>query len=366
MDDYSNSTSSNLDLSVLGCFERYRLPVVFSVIPFTPEKGSLAPQSDGDRPLSSAKADRLRPALRAGWLEIAQHGYSHRSLRLRPLRGDSEFAGLPPAAQRDTMMKGKRLLEERFALRITSFCPPFNRYDVNTVRELAASGFTTLSAGGYCHADASTALRYLPATCTIPQLPLAVDAARHDTDPQPVVVVLFHPYDFVEEDAARGQLHFSDLDTQLAWAARQGDVRVRTLAQANQDIRDLGASRYRAFFQCHALGRLLPEAMRSWVYPAEAYWTVQGSRLRALRLSAWLAAMVGTALLAALWFARTLAGRMVCAGLWCLIGALALVLAGGICVVVAPGFHCLLLMTTGSGFILGKWWPHRRPVSPRA
>jgi len=366
MDDYSNDTSSNFDATVLDEFERHHLPVVFGVIPYSPEKGALSVQPDQDRPLSSAKADRLRPALQSGLLEVAQHGYSHRSVRACRLAGESEFMGVPREVQRANIMKGKALLEGFFGRPILSFCPPFNRYDETTVRVLAVSGFTMLSAGGFCHTDDSTPLRYLPGTCKLTQLPRAVEAARRERDDQPVIVVLFHPYDFQEEDPLRGSLHYADLEAQLTWLAQQGDVRVRTLAQASREIRDLGANRYHAFFQCHALSRLLPEGLRQRVYPAEAYWTVRRSHTWVVRLSVWLATLLGAGFLPALLLASAGSRRRFPGTRWYWSGIVALLLAAGTWLLMHPGFPGLFLMIVGSGFVAGRVFPGRAAPQPRA
>ena len=366
MDDYSNDTSSNFDAVVLDEFERHHFPVVFGVIPYSPEKGALSAQSDRDHPLSSTKADRLRPALQSGLLEVAQHGYSHRSVRACRLAGESEFMGVPREVQRANIMKGKALLEGLFGRPITSFCPPFNRYDENTVRVLAALGFTVLSAGGFCHTDDSTPLRYLPGTCKLTQLPRAVEAVRRERDPQPVIVVLFHPYDFQEEDPVRGSLHYADLDAQLTWLAQQRDVRGRTLDQASREIRDLGANRYHVFFQCHAVSRLLPEGLRQRIYPAEAYWTVRRSHMWVVRLSAWLAVLLGAGFLLALLLARAVSRRPFPGTRWYWKGTVALLLAGGAWLLVNPGFPGLFVMTIGAGLIAGRIFSYGPSPQPRA
>jgi hypothetical protein len=356
MDDYSDAMSLSLETAILTGIQRYRTPVVFGAIPYLPGKEDLSRRPDLDQPLSRARADRLRPAIEAGLLEIAQHGYSHRSNAAGGLSGDSEFSGIPTETQRAWILKGKELLEGLFGRPVVSFCPPFNRYDVITVRVLAASGFTTLSAGGYCHADESTGLRYLPATCKLMQLPLAVEAARKGMDPQPVIVALFHPYDFIEEEAARGFIHYADLDALLAWVSQQRDVRVVTLDRVGREIGDLGAARYRAFYQCHALSRLLPEALIRRIYPPSAYWTVHGSRMWAIQFAAWLMLLLGAGCLFGWLLARgTSSGisRRPCWLGW--VGAAVLV-AGLVRFLLHPGFLGALIAAVGAGVVAGGVW----------
>ncbi len=364
MDDYSDAISSNVDAEVVAGFERCRLPVVFGVIPYLPSKGSLSDQPDHDQPLSPAKADRLRIIVDAGLLEIAQHGYSHRSVGAGGFSGNSEFSGLSPDVQRVKIMKGKSLLEGLFARPMVSFCPPFNRYDVNTVRMLSAAGFTTLSAGGFCHADESMPLLYLPGTCNITQTVRAIESARLEQDSQPVIVVLFHPYDFLEEDAGRGFIHLADFHAQLAWVAQQPDIRVLTLSQASREIRDLGAKRYRAFYLCHALARLLPEKLRERIYPPEAYWTIHRSHLWAIKLAAWLATLLGIGFLSALLIVRAVVFRFSFSTRWCGWGLVALPFVAGLWLLSHPGFWGMLLVTVGAGLAAGGLFFNRATQRP--
>ncbi|MEI8121171.1 MAG: DUF2334 domain-containing protein [bacterium] len=362
MDDYSEAISSNMESVVLSGFRQYRLPVVFGVIPYLPGKGILADQPNHDQPLSVTTADRLRPALDAGLLEIAQHGYSHRSIIQGGLAGNSEFSGLPPDVQRTKISKGKTLLEELFGRPMVSFCPPFNRYDVNTVRVLASAGFVTLSAGGYCHADEATPIHYLPGTCKIMQIQSAVEAARREGDIQPVIVVLFHPYDFIEEDALRGYIHYADLNAQLAWVSQQRDLRVLTLSQASQEIQDLGAKRYRAYYLCHALSRLLPETVLQRVYPQGPYWTVHYSRMWTIKLITWLAILLGTGFLLAFLIARATTSCSLYATRWCRWSTAALPFAGFVWLLWHPGFLGLLLVAMSAGLVAGRFFSRCTPT----
>jgi len=364
MDDYSDDISSNMESVVLGGFRQYRLPVVFGVIPYLPGKGILADQPHQDQPLSVSKADRLRPTLDAGLLEIAQHGYSHRSIVSGGLAGNSEFSGLLPDVQRTKISKGKTLLEKLFGRPMVSFCPPFNRYDVNTVRVLASEGFVTLSAGGYCHADEAIPLHYLPGTCKIMQIHSAVEAARHVGESQPVIVVLFHPYDFIEEDARRGYMHYADLNAQLAWVSQQHDLRVLTLSQASLEIQDLGAKRYRAYYRCHALSRLLPKTVLQRVYPQGPYWSAHNSRKWAIKLMTWLAFLLGTGFLLTLLIARATSSCSPYASRRFGWGTVALLVAGFVWLLWHPGFPGLLLVAMGAGLAAGRFLFHGAQQHP--
>ncbi len=71
---------------------------------------------------------------------IAQRGYDYQDNG----RG-SEFAGLSYSAQLDKIKTGREILEKAFSQRITTFIPPFNSGDENTIKALAKLNYTVYS-----------------------------------------------------------------------------------------------------------------------------------------------------------------------------------------------------------------------------
>jgi len=187
------------------------------------------------------KANLFGDAARMGVLEIALHGYSHKTNGLRE-RGKSEFAGLAYEDQLQKIQEGKKSLEAQLGLTISVFVPPWNSYDGNTLRALEATQFRCLSASRSGWADSSTALIFLPCTCPITAVQEAVIAARTAPCHNPVIVVLFHAYDFREHNEKLGVITFDQFIETLQWLTRQNDVRIVPM----REVSDLSSERYLA------------------------------------------------------------------------------------------------------------------------
>ena len=203
-------------------------------------------------PLTEEKIQQLREALEAGGVEVALHGYSHQTVRrkignayLKPFgRYHSEFIGVDEAAQRKKISGGREILERDLGVRAETFVPPWNGYDRTTLRVLGSLGFTTFSAARRGPVDLASPLHFLPRTCDLQDVKSAVSAARDAVADNPLVVVLFHHYDFLESDPQAGVLQLADLDKTLEWVSVQRDVRVLTLGDASRLLPDLGARQF--------------------------------------------------------------------------------------------------------------------------
>ena len=78
--------------------------------------------------------------------EFAQHGYTHQNMRSQ---GDpSEFYGRPYAAQYNAIKRGRDDITQAFGVVPTTFLPPFDKSDNNTLKAAKALGFTE-----YCTAS---------------------------------------------------------------------------------------------------------------------------------------------------------------------------------------------------------------------
>jgi hypothetical protein len=76
--------------------------------------------------------------------QFAQHGYTHLDLGPSP-EGPSEFYGRPYAAQYDAIKQGRDDITQAFGVTPTSFLPPFDKSDNNTLKACEAQGFTEYS-----------------------------------------------------------------------------------------------------------------------------------------------------------------------------------------------------------------------------
>ena len=240
-DDYSARSSTDLEQRIIGLFAEHKLPVTFAVIPFVCSGDIHDPSPQKLIPLPPAKAEILKTAYRQGILDVALHGYSHQTNGQPPY---TEFAYLDYASQTRKLAEGKRVLEEILDAPVTTFVPPWNKYDLHTLRALEDLGFTTLSANRKGPGRSDTGLFFLPATCGLQKLAEAVAAARASAEKQPVVVVLFHEYDFKEINARRGRLTIDEFAALLDWVASQQDIRSLSISKAVETIHDLSAERF--------------------------------------------------------------------------------------------------------------------------
>ncbi|MGZ4863544.1 MAG: DUF2334 domain-containing protein [Halobacteriota archaeon] len=74
--------------------------------------------------------------------EFAQHGYTHQSANMI---SPSEFYGRPYIVQYDTIKKGRDDIKQAFGVVPTTFLPPFDKSDNNTLKAAKALGFTEYS-----------------------------------------------------------------------------------------------------------------------------------------------------------------------------------------------------------------------------
>jgi peptidoglycan/xylan/chitin deacetylase (PgdA/CDA1 family) len=249
-DDYARSCSS-IETELLKVFQEHKIPCTYGVIPYVSDTFT-------DDPANCLAIDRetaggLTGAVRSGLVEIALHGFAHRDNAIAPKNpgSESEFRGLSYSSQHRMLSVGKATLESLYRVRVTTFIPPWNSYDQNTLRALEDLGFEVVSSSGLTFGIADSGrfkkLRFLPYTCMPGHLREAVEFARISSDPDPIIVVLLHPFNFVEYDRDRGQFTCQSFDDLLSWLAAQPDVGTQTLGGAAKMARDLSYQRLLAF-----------------------------------------------------------------------------------------------------------------------
>lgn len=251
-DDYSAKSDTALEKAILESFRRAHTPLTVSVVPRVASISAFDPSPQEGLPLPEEKIQLLRKALQEGGVEVALHGFSHQTVRrkignayLKPFgRYHSEFIGVDEAIQRKKISEGREILERDLGVLARTFVPPWNGYDRTTLRVLGSLGFTTFSAARRGPVDLASPLHFLPRTCDLQDVESAVSAARESLADDPIVVVLFHQYDFVENDPQAGQISLADLDKTLDWVSAQSDLRVMTLGDASRLLPDTGARQF--------------------------------------------------------------------------------------------------------------------------
>lgn len=268
-DDYSSISPTQLETQILTLHRQHGLPVTFGVIPCVhgvdPDSGEV-----GEIPLSAEKVSILRGYIEAGVLTPAMHGYSHQSLAV------SEFEGVDAGVQFTRLDEGKRLLDAELSQQVTAFIPPWNSYDHNTLQSLESLGFTCISADSNGCFDESSTLVYLPTTKQeLTELRKSVLLARLVPDAEPIVVLVFHEYDFACDGSSPARFTVEEYSALLGWVATQQDVRVLSVSEAVSEASDLSPERLAANAACQKQLRAVPP----FLYPRAVYLSRDAARV---------------------------------------------------------------------------------------
>ena len=86
--------------------------------------------------------DYMKPISTNPLFEFAQHGYTHHDNTGTP---QSEFYGFPYSRQYETIKSGQSDLMNAFGVTPTTFIPPWDKGDDNTLRAIKSLGFTEYS-----------------------------------------------------------------------------------------------------------------------------------------------------------------------------------------------------------------------------
>jgi len=105
---YSALSSTNLELKILDVFRKHEASITFGVIPFVCSENTRNPSPQKVIPLTSMKANILKKAFEDSILEVALHGYSHKTNSADYM---SELSGLDYNIQEDKLYKGKKILK---------------------------------------------------------------------------------------------------------------------------------------------------------------------------------------------------------------------------------------------------------------
>src|ERR1035437_909808 len=201
MDDYSSVSYAHSEERVFELLASRQLQITVGVVPYTAGGDIGNPFPNAQLPLVSSKVRLLSDALSAGVCDLALHGYTHQSLCGR----STEFAGLPLVVQSEKIRRAQKCLEDLVGVKVRTFVPPWNSYDRYTLRALEGLGFSCISAdrkGPWVHASR---MSFVPMTCGLRELKMAVSFAKA-IEGRPLVVAGFHDYDFVDVEQRGGTL----------------------------------------------------------------------------------------------------------------------------------------------------------------
>ena len=236
LDDPSPVGDKEVEQRILEIFARRNIPLCVAAIPFAPAPGG------GLLALSRQNAGHLLDALRAGTIEIAQHGHSQLHRGTTTGRGTpSEFLGVPLAEQTRLITEGMAHLASFFGHQIKGFVPPWNTYDDITMQALVAAGFEFVSAGP--EVVKFDSLPVVPATCTLHNVRRTAERALYFQSLDPLLVVVFHPDDFEEfkfpplPDEPPPFTKLRELEVLLDWIKSTPWIRTEALGHIAESVR---------------------------------------------------------------------------------------------------------------------------------
>lgn len=164
---------------VVKLLNKYDIPVVLGVIPCNTDE-------DFVFDINNEFLTYIKNAEKKDLIEIALHGLNHR--RMTPY---GEMKGLSYEEQYRRIKKGKTLLETALSCKISTYIPPWNAHDENTIEALKQNDIYIVSSSVY---DVYNDFIYYPLTTdTYTELNKIVEDKKLFGG---ILVVMIHPYDF--------------------------------------------------------------------------------------------------------------------------------------------------------------------------
>ena len=168
--------------------------------------------------------------------QFAQHGYTH--LDLGPsLSGPSEFYGRPYAAQYNAIKQGRDDITQAFGVTPTSFLPPFDKSDNNTLKAAKALGFTEYCTAfadfnvnqGYREGIKIDTISIELGNNSLQSMENATEQWLNNDRSTDTFIVLYHPADFRGPDGAVNTAEVKLLGDYIDYLQGTGRVQFTTL-----------------------------------------------------------------------------------------------------------------------------------------
>ena len=243
LDDPSAISPIDIEKNLIDIFSHHELSCTFGVIPNV-TLGNFRDTDPADTlTLPDEKIQIFKQAAKNNILDIALHGYEHKTI-VTDCNEHSEFRGADLNSQLTKIRVGKNLLEQQIETTISTFIPPWNTYDENTLNALIHNKITCISSNRYQPYSQKTNINFIPITIEFPDLKSAVDTARINKDSEPNIIILMHPYDFKESGDNRAQYNCQDVYELLHWINQQDDLDVFTVSQLAMSSDNYSHSRY--------------------------------------------------------------------------------------------------------------------------
>jgi peptidoglycan/xylan/chitin deacetylase (PgdA/CDA1 family) len=168
--------------------------------------------------------------------QFAQHGYTHQDIA-PSLRGPSEFYGRPYAAQYNAIKQGRDDITQAFGVTPTSFLPPFDKSDNNTLKAAKALGFTEYCTAfpdvnmnqGYKEGIKVDTISIELGNNSLQSLENATEPWLNNPNSINTFIVLYHPSDFKGADGTVNATEAKLLGDYIDYLQGTGRVQFTTL-----------------------------------------------------------------------------------------------------------------------------------------
>ena len=180
--------ADSVTYEMLTFLAEHNIPITLAVIPCDANEEYILPTDSNW--IKLLKADNV---------EIALHGLTHQDF------GKGEFGGLTFEESYRRLSKGKNFLEAQLKP-ITTFIPPFNAYNENTLNAMDSLGLTAISADLFIsRATSNKNIQYYPETLGHAMkngvFEAAHDALEKNLNKSALCVIMLHHYDINTPDS---------------------------------------------------------------------------------------------------------------------------------------------------------------------
>jgi Polysaccharide deacetylase. len=243
-DDYSPVSPLDVDSGVINVMQKHNMCCTFAVIPAVKGGDDYHPGDRDEFVLGEEKLELLKNAIHEDVVDLALHGWNHRTHDAALPGAPSEFQGLPFDVQATRIRRGYEFFKQQIGVVPNIFVPPWNTYDVNTLLGLEQIGIGCISADRISPVIKSSLICYAPITVEMDSLRLAIENARTINDPEPIIGVMLHPYNFYESKDSRCFMNLADFECDINWLAHCSDVRVKSIGSLVESGHKLSAKRF--------------------------------------------------------------------------------------------------------------------------
>lgn len=229
--------SDSLDEGIVAAFQNQHIPLVLGIIPCNQNEQLIFEEG-------YPFFQNLKKGIRNQSIEIAQHGMNHLKV------SNGEFGNVEMQEQMRRLNKGKLALESIFDIKVTTFIPPWNAYDNNTLAAMQQLGFKYISSA-LCIGQlwSNSQISYYPET--IEDFGTLLSVLEHNKHRDGVVVVMFHHYTF------KTDFTLAQLDSLLTRINKLSYLKCVTFNQLNKENEVSDISRMEANMESNLMSKQL-------------------------------------------------------------------------------------------------------------